>query len=106
MNETNLKCSFRSGLIRATNNQGNRAAIYSIGSEPIDFNNRQMSDNSMTTETVEVEKLQIDNSITEKQTMMVPAYSHLSKSPSVTSNSITVSSTTKMKSTFNCNVYY
>lgn len=50
-----------------------------------------MSFNSMANETVEEEKLQIDNSITEKgnnRMMMAPAY--LSESPSV-SNSITVS---------------
>lgn len=84
---------FYSGLVRATNNQGNRSSLNSIGSinKHIELCNRQMSFTLMVNETVEEEKLQIDNSITEKgnnRMMMAPAY--LSKSPSV-SNSITVS---------------
>ncbi|XP_055315755.1 putative uncharacterized protein DDB_G0277255 isoform X5 [Sitodiplosis mosellana] len=80
-----------SGLVRATNNHGNRASINSIDSinKRIELSNRQMSFNSLGGETVEEEKLQRDNSVTEKgnnRMMVAPAY--LSKSPSA-SNSIT-----------------
>lgn len=85
---------FYSGLVRATNNQGNRASINSIGgniNKHIELNQRQMSFNSMVSETVEEEKLQRDNSITEKGiNRMMVATAYLSKSPSA-SNSITVS---------------
>ncbi|XP_055315772.1 putative uncharacterized protein DDB_G0277255 isoform X19 [Sitodiplosis mosellana] len=79
------------GLVRATNNHGNRASINSIDSinKRIELSNRQMSFNSLGGETVEEEKLQRDNSVTEKgnnRMMVAPAY--LSKSPSA-SNSIT-----------------
>lgn len=90
---------FYSGLVRATNNQGNRASINSIGgniNKRIELSHRQMSFNSMASETVEEEKLQRDNSITEKgnnRMTVTPAY--LSKSPSV-SNSITVSNLWKV----------
>lgn len=80
---------FHSGLIRATSNQSDRSSINSVCSinARLEFNNQPIN------ETVEEEKLQRDNSVTEKlsnRSMVVPVYSYLSKSPSV-SNSITVS---------------
>lgn len=93
-----IYCDFSpfSGLIRATNNYGNRALLNSIGrvNNRIEMDNRQLSLNSITSETVEEEKLHRDNSATEKQSnraITVPAYSFMSKSPSLASNSITVS---------------
>lgn len=80
---------FSSGLIRATSNQNNnRASLSSISSI-----NARLEENHRHNETVEEEKVQRDNSATEKQTVecfITPSYSFISKSPSV-SNSITVS---------------
>lgn len=91
----NNNFNFRRGLIRATNNQSNRNSITSMDSinNRIDVSYRPISINSIENETVEEEKLQHDNSVTEKHLngmMMIPEYSHLCKSPSA-SNSITVS---------------
>lgn len=81
---------FFSGLIRATSNQNNRAALISIHSIDV-----RLEDNHRQSETVEEEKVQRDNSATEKQTVecfITPSNSFLSKSPSA-SNSIAVSET-------------
>lgn len=85
-----LKISyFFSGLIRATSNQNNdRASVSSIISI-----NARIEENHRHGETVDEEKVQRDNSATEKQTVecfITPSYSFISKSPSA-SNSITVS---------------
>ncbi|XP_031629004.1 uncharacterized protein LOC116344361 isoform X3 [Contarinia nasturtii] len=85
-----------SGLIRATNNYGNKAkiSVHSLDgyNNRLDPGNRQTAHSSDGKETIEEEKLEIDNKATEKltnHTILTPAYGYLSKSPSVTSNSIT-----------------
>lgn len=83
---------FYSGLIRATNH-GNKTRAIAGYNNRIDFNNLQTSHGSNFNDTVEEEKLQRDNNTTEKlpnHAILAPAYGYLSKSPSVTSNSITV----------------
>lgn len=83
-----MNFAYFSGLIRATSNQNNRTSLNSIHCI-----NARLEDNHRQTETVEEEKVQRDNSATEKQTnecFIAPSYSFLSKSPSA-SISITVS---------------
>lgn len=79
---------FSSGLIRSTSNQNDRDTLNSVNSI-----NARLEDNHQINEAIEEEKMQRDNSTTEKNTVecfITPSYSFLSKSPS-TSNSIIVS---------------
>lgn len=87
-------CVFFSGLVRSTSNQNNRASLNSINSI-----NARLEENHQLSETVEEEKMQRDNTVTEKdmnvECFITPSYSFISKSPSG-SNSITVSGALKI----------